>query len=63
MTDPAREPFLFVKLELERHEAAELNRRGDVKEAVKKMALVELMAGELKHLLARKALVTDTTHA
>lgn len=63
MTDPAREPYLFVKLEIERHEAAELNRRGDVKEAIKRVALVELMAGELKHLLARKALVSDTTNA
>jgi len=56
MTDPAREPYLFVRIEHERHEAAESNRRGNVAEALQRMALVENMAGELKMLLARKNL-------
>ena len=52
MTDPAREAFLFVKIEHEIKMAAELNRRGQVMEAVEFVALLEQHAAELKVILA-----------
>jgi hypothetical protein len=57
MTDPAREPFLFVRIEADIKSAGELNRRKDVKAAIELVAMVENMAAELKHVLAHRALL------
>lgn len=53
--DPAREPFLFVRIEADIKTAGELVRRGQVREAIPFVALVENQAAELKMILAHRA--------
>lgn len=54
MTDPAREPFLFIHCEQDMVKAAELNRRGKVYEARDLVIGVQQMAQELAGMLEQK---------
>ena len=54
MTDPAREPYLFVRVYQDIVMAGEANRRGDVAKARDLVLSIEQMSEELANLLANK---------